>query len=115
MKESYIEGFASHAGPELYAGDGNIAGVATTGVHAGQVLSSEMRLLVCRPCPDCGKATSSLVLWQAREGHGGVEDPEHAWKLQAREPGDPIGFQRRTAGRRWRWNDQKTPQVVQLI
>ena len=41
MKESYSEDLASHAGPELYAGDGNIAGVATTGVHAGQVLSSE--------------------------------------------------------------------------
>ncbi len=43
MKESYSEGPASHAGPELYAGDGNIAGVATTGVRAGQVLSSENR------------------------------------------------------------------------
>lgn len=61
MKESYSEGLASHTGPELYAGDGNIAGVATTGVHAGPVLSSEMRLFVCRPCPDCGKATFSLA------------------------------------------------------
>ena len=43
IKESYSEDLASHAGPELYAGGGNIAGVATTGVHAGQVLSSENR------------------------------------------------------------------------
>ncbi len=43
MKESYSEDLASHTGPELYAGGGNIAGVATTGVHAGQVLSPEMR------------------------------------------------------------------------
>jgi hypothetical protein len=28
MKESYSEDLASHAGPESYAGDGNIAGVA---------------------------------------------------------------------------------------
>jgi hypothetical protein len=62
MKESYSEDLASHAGPELYAGDGNIAGVATTGAHAGQVLSSEMRLSVCRPFPDCGKATSPFAL-----------------------------------------------------
>ena len=29
MKESYGEDFANHSGPESYAGDGNIAGVAT--------------------------------------------------------------------------------------
>lgn len=48
MEESYSEGLAGHAVPELYAGDGNIAGVATTGVHAGQVLSSEITRFVCR-------------------------------------------------------------------
>jgi hypothetical protein len=31
MKEFYSEGLAGHTGPELYAGDGNLAGVATTG------------------------------------------------------------------------------------
>ena len=30
MKESYREGLASRTGPESYAGDGNIAGVALT-------------------------------------------------------------------------------------
>ncbi len=30
MKESYSEDLASHAGPELYADDGNVVGVATT-------------------------------------------------------------------------------------
>ena len=40
MKESYSEVLARHAGPESYAGGGNIAGVATAGVHAGPVLSS---------------------------------------------------------------------------
>ena len=48
MKESDSEGSASHADPEWYAGDGNIAGVATTGAHAGQVLSSEITHSVCR-------------------------------------------------------------------
>jgi hypothetical protein len=66
MKASYSEDLASHAGPELYAGDGNITGVATTGVHAGRVLSSEMRRSVCRPCPDCGKATSFFTLFGKR-------------------------------------------------
>ena len=48
MKESYSEGLANRADPEWYAGDGDIAGVATTGVHTGQVLSSEITHSVCR-------------------------------------------------------------------
>ena len=47
MKESYREDLASYSGLEPYAGDGNIAGVATTGARAGQVSSSEMRLNSC--------------------------------------------------------------------
>ena len=47
MKESYREDLASRTGPELYAGDGNIAGVATTGVHAGQLWSSEIDSFAC--------------------------------------------------------------------
>lgn len=47
MKESYSEALARHAGPESYAGDGNIAGVATAGVHAGPVLSSVTVLFLC--------------------------------------------------------------------
>ena len=35
MKESCSEVLARHAGPESYAGGGNIAGVATAGVHVG--------------------------------------------------------------------------------
>ena len=41
MKESYSEVLARHAGPESYADRGNTVGVATTGVHAGPVWSSE--------------------------------------------------------------------------
>ncbi len=55
MKESRSEDLASHAGPELYAGDGNIAGVATTGGHAGQVLSSEITRFVCRRSAAIGR------------------------------------------------------------
>jgi hypothetical protein len=36
---------------------------------------------------------------QAYSGPSGVEDPEHAWKLQAREPGDPRHARRKGAGR----------------
>lgn len=47
MKESYSEVRAGHTGPESYADDGNIVGVATTGVHAGRVLSSVNRFIPC--------------------------------------------------------------------
>ena len=43
MKESYGKGPASHPGPESCVGIGNGAGEALTGVHAGQVLSCEIR------------------------------------------------------------------------
>jgi hypothetical protein len=45
MKESYGKDLASHPGPESCAGSGNGAGEALTGVHAGQVLSCEIKLL----------------------------------------------------------------------
>ena len=92
MKESYSEVLARHAGPESYAGGGDIAGVATAGVHAGPVLSSVNSHPVCRRCSDCGRQYRLCVRWQAQHEHGGVEDLVHVWKLQAREPGDPIGL-----------------------
>ena len=41
MKESYIEGLASHGGPESCAGARKDAGEALTGVHMGGVLSRD--------------------------------------------------------------------------
>jgi hypothetical protein len=40
MQESYSENLASYAGPESYADGGDTVGVATAGVHAGQLLVS---------------------------------------------------------------------------
>ena len=56
MKESYGEGLASHAGPELCGGVREDAAEALAGVHAGMVLSSEIKDSACRPRPDRGKA-----------------------------------------------------------
>ena len=92
MKESYREYLASNSGLEPYAGDGDIAGVASARGNAGQPLSSEITTSVCRSCPVKEKAPSSLPFWQGIDGHGGVGDPVHAWTFQAREPGDPVGF-----------------------
>ena len=57
MKEPYWEGLATHPGPESYAGDREVAGVAMTGVHTGQPLSSEISPSACRPSSHTGKAT----------------------------------------------------------
>ncbi len=63
MKEPYEKGLASRLGPASCAGDGNIAGVAGTGVHAGQVLNSEIITSACRPCPVMGKAMRQRTLF----------------------------------------------------
>ena len=89
MKESYRENLASSSGHEPYAGSSNVPGVAWGSGDAGQPLSSEIHVSVCRLCPDKGKATSSPPPRQGEGGHGGVTDPEHVSKFQAREPGEP--------------------------
>ena len=76
MKESYSEDLANRADLELYAGDGNIAGVATTEAQAGQPLSSE---IIHFRCADLvlvwGRQYVWTALWQVSRRHGGVVDP----------------------------------------
>lgn len=43
MKESDTEGVAIHGGPESCVGPRKLAGEALTGVHAGQLLSREIK------------------------------------------------------------------------
>ena len=93
MKESYSEAVAEHAGPESYADGGNIVGVATAGVHSG--LEIELRnapLLACRHFQACGRQHRIDRSGKIGLGRGGVEGPEHEWKLQTREPGDPMSL-----------------------
>jgi hypothetical protein len=42
MKESHVEGLASHNGPKLCSGDGNVPAEALAGVRTGTVLSPEI-------------------------------------------------------------------------
>ncbi len=78
MRESYSEDLASHAGLESYADGGNVMGVATAEVYAGELLSSEITIFVCRPSLCCGKTIRVVTPWQETARHGGVEDPQHA-------------------------------------
>ena len=57
MREPHKKGVAHHFGSESCAWVRKGAGEALTGVHTGQVLSSEITTSVCRPCPNTGKAT----------------------------------------------------------
>jgi group II intron reverse transcriptase/maturase len=60
MKESYIEGLASHNGPESCAGNRKITGEALTGVRAGRVLSRENR---------CNQSADDVVLCGKQDGY----------------------------------------------
>jgi len=91
MKVPYDEGVASHIGPKSCAGDRKGAGEALTGENAGRVLSRESRLASgCRRCQQSRKATRAVPPARGTGWPRLVEDPAHAWKLSAREPGDPT-------------------------
>lgn len=92
MKESYSEDLASHAGPESYAERGNMLGVATTGENLGPVIESRyVHHPACRPARARGRQHRMIVLARSIE-RGGACGLWHGWKLQIREPGDPIGL-----------------------
>ena len=57
MREPHKKGVAHHWLRVSCVWVRKDAGEALTGVHTGQVLSSEITTSVCRPCLDMGKAT----------------------------------------------------------
>ncbi len=75
MKESYRGELANYYGLGPYAGDGNIAGVASARGNAGQPLSSENIPLVCRRRPDVRKATRQLPLLARQQSTRRSERP----------------------------------------
>ena len=67
MKESYSKDLANYTGPELYAGDGNIAGVAETPVAVeGRDISQKERRALCIG-PDTEPETTEIrrTVWRA--------------------------------------------------
>lgn len=91
MKESYSEILARNTGPESYAERCKILGVVTTGVHPGP--ASELRKhghSECRHHRAGGRQHHASRYWRDLRGFGGVEDLEHGWKPQTREPGGPM-------------------------
>ena len=113
MKESYREDIASRSGLDPYAGDGDVAGVASGRGNAGQLLSSEITTFACRSCPDMEKATSSLPL----HGEAVTDAAESENLCMRRHPKREnreillVSTRRHVAARR---NGQKTSQTVML-
>ncbi len=98
MKESYSEVLARYAGPESYADDGNIVGVVTAGGHPGPEIELRKQVLFeCRRRLARGRQHRPGRNWRDLGGLGGVEDLEHGWKLQTREPGDPTSLSEEVA------------------
>lgn len=115
MKESYSEDPASHTGPELYAGDGNIAGVATTGVHAGEVLSPEKRNSRVPTLSGLweGHIVPSALASRGRTRRG--RRPYACMETPSARTGRSYWFPATVSEKRPdNWNGQKTPQVVPL-
>ena len=116
MKESYREDLASHSGLEPYAGDGNIAGVASARGNAGQPLSSEITTSVCRSCPDREKATSSMPIF----GEAATDAAESKNLCMRRRPKREnreilsVFTPNTVAWSRREWNGQKTSPTVML-
>ena len=88
MKVPYVEGVASHNGPESCGGDREVTAEALTGESAGQVLSRENRSTPGRRrVLSRRKATRCILPSPELHRPRVVGDPAHARKLSAREGG----------------------------
>ena len=101
MQVSYSEGLANHTGPESCVGIREDAGEALTGERIGQPSSRESLIFPDADVVRITEGNMGSAITRAPAQSGVVEDPEHVWKLFAREPGG-LGFGQRvdTAGPR---------------
>jgi len=91
MKESDIEGLATHDGPESCAGAREGAGEALTGGVQAGLLSREITQLRGADAVDIGgRQHRGWRHARATREPRAVEEPRHARKLHAREPGEPT-------------------------
>ena len=90
MKESYREGLANHSGPEPCECRRKVAlealdrGICRLGI--------ELRNKPLLDAHGVGMPEGNMAtcVFASARPTCGVEDPMHAEKLQAREPGDPV-------------------------
>jgi hypothetical protein len=90
MKEPYREGLASHPDPESCADNSNAVREALTGAHADQPSSCEISLVQGADAVSGAEGNTAGCAKRAPSGPCAVEDPVYAWKLLARNLGDPT-------------------------
>ena len=95
MRTLYIEGVATHDGPESCVGVCEGVGEALTGVRAGQLLSREINEsgVPTSLSRTEGPISGGVMRESPWELHA-VEEPVHVRSLHAREPGDPMTARR---------------------
>jgi RNA-directed DNA polymerase len=97
MKEPYKKGIANHLGPESCAGSHKAGREALTGEKAGWAIEPRNGAYFREPTLSRNAEGNRMGVANARPlSPCAVEDPRHAWKLYAREPGDPSGARRRS-------------------
>jgi hypothetical protein len=102
MKEPYKKGVANHLGPESCVASRKAGREALTGVQAGWAIEPRNGAYFREPTLSSKAEGNRMGVASARRPSPcAVEDPRQAWKLHAREPGDPRGARQR-AGRRTR-------------
>jgi hypothetical protein len=90
MEELYVEGLATHGGPESCVDVPRGRGEALSGVGAGRVIEPRNEAIGVLTLCKRRKATSLMALARAVSGPRVVKEPWHVRNLHAREPGDPI-------------------------
>jgi hypothetical protein len=99
MKEPYKKGIANHLGPESCADSRKAGREALTGVQAGWAIEPRNGAYFREPTLS-GKAEGNRMGDDnaRRPSPCAVKDPRQAWKLNAREPGDPRSARREGTG-----------------
>src|SRR5262249_26824876 len=86
--------------PESCGSGCKATGEALTGAHAGQPLSCEITVFaVPTPSREAEGNTAGGDMGKPSADPAQSQDPAHAWKLLAREPGDPTGIRSGVADR----------------
>ncbi len=90
MEELYVEGLATHGGPESCVDDLRGRGEALTGARAGRAIEPRNQWSGVPTLFHRRKATPLAALSRAVRGPRAVKEPGHVRNLHAREPGEPV-------------------------
>src|SRR5579863_1404792 len=90
MEELYVEGLATHGGPESCVDDPRGRGEALTGARAGRAIEPRNPSPGRPHGPQRGRQHRWQRYAQAASGPRAVGEPWHARNLHAREPGEPV-------------------------